>query len=255
MSADATPSLDRARGVPLWRQIEARLEESIAAGRYAEGTLPPAQQLAEEFGVNRHTVRQALQGLQERGLLRVGRGRSTTVRQAAIEYSLGERPRFSRNLAKQNLAGSFRVVEAAPVTAPPAAAKALGLRSGSKVERVVTVGFADDLPISAATHYFPARLAGIADALRRTGSVTRALALLGVPDYLRKWTRITAELPDTITAERLEMGEARPILLALALNVDGDGRAVQYSETAFCAERVQLVVGENGGRQPASGKR
>lgn len=250
-----TTALDRSRGVALWRQIEARIEAAIASGRYADGRLPTALELAAEFGVNRHTVRQALQGLQERGLLRMGRGRGATLRQTAIEYSLGERPRFSRNLARQNLSGRFRVVEAATVPAPPAAARALGVRAGSRVERVVTVGLADEVPISAATHYFAARLAGIGEALRRTGSITRALAQLGVADYLRKWTRITAELPDAALAERLEMGEARPILLAVALNVDGDGRPVQYSETAFCAERVQLMVGEEPGPQTASGKR
>lgn len=248
-------ALDRRQGVALWRQIEARLEEAIASGRYVDGRLPTALELAAEFGVNRHTVRQALRGLEERGLLRMGRGRGATLRQTAIEYSLGERPRFSRNLAKQNLAGRFRVVEAATVPAPPAVAKALGVRAGVRVERVATVGLADEVPISAAIHYFPARLAGIGEGLRRTGSITRALAQLGVADYLRKWTRITAELPDAALAERLEMGEARPVLLAVALNVDSDGRPVQYSETAFCAERVQLVVGEDGARQPASGKR
>jgi len=248
-------ALDRSRGVALWRQIEARIEQAIVVGRYADGRLPPAQQLAEEFGVNRHTVRQALLGLQERGLLHMARGRGAVLRQAAIQYSLGERPRFSRNLARQNLAGRFRVIDIATVPASPAAAKALGLRAGAMVERVVTVGLADEVPISAATHCFPARLAGVGEALRRSGSVTRALSQLGVADYVRKWTRITAELPEPEIAARLEMGEARPILLAIALNVDGEGRAVQYSETAFCAERVQLIVGEDGARQAESGKR
>ncbi|HEX8988215.1 MAG TPA: phosphonate metabolism transcriptional regulator PhnF [Rhodocyclaceae bacterium] len=245
-------ALDRSGGVALWRQIESRLEEAIAGGRYAAGRLPSAQQLADEFGVNRHTVRQALQGLQERGLVRLARGREASLRHAAIEYSLGERPRFSRNLAQQNLAGRFRVIAAGEAAAPPEAAKALGVRVGSTIERVETVGLADDVPISAAVHYFPARLAGIGEALRGTASVTRALARFGIDDYVRKWTRITAELPDTAIADRLEMGEARPILLAKALNVDAAGHPVQYSETAFCAERVQLVVGEN---QPASAKR
>src|SRR5712692_725200 len=80
--------LKRERGVALWRQIEARLGDLIAAGTYPEGRLPPEQELAEHFGVNRHTVRQALQGLKERGVLHTQQGRGSFVRQSTIEYAL-----------------------------------------------------------------------------------------------------------------------------------------------------------------------
>jgi GntR family phosphonate transport system transcriptional regulator len=242
--ANFTPTaLKSQRGTTLWRQIETALEQAIAAGEFAEGRLPSAETLAARFGVNRHTVRQALQGLRERGLLHTARGRGSFVRQAAIEYALGERPRFSANLARHNLVGRLRVLAVEAVTADAAIARALGLRAGAALERVETLGLADETPLSAATHYFPAaRLAGIGALLAKTGSVTRALARLGVTDYVRASSRITAQLPDALTAARLEMGESQPVLLVQAVNVDLDGRPIQYSETAFCGGRVQLTV-------------
>jgi GntR family phosphonate transport system transcriptional regulator len=238
----ATPLLAQ-RGTTLWRQIESALERAIAAGEFAEGRLPSAEALAARFGVNRHTVRQALQGLRERGLLHTARGRGSFVRQAAIEYALGERPRFSANLARHKLAGRFRVLAAETVAADAGIARALGLRAGAPLERVETLGLADGIPISAATHYFPTvRLAGIGALLAKTGSVTRALARLGVADYLRASSRITAQLPEAATAARLEMGESQPVLFVRAINVDLEGRPIQYSETAFCADRVQLTI-------------
>ena len=135
------------------------------------------------------------------------------------------------------------MLESEVVAASAEVAKALGLRTGTAVERVETIGLADDVPISVSTHSFPhAALGGIGELLRKNGSVTRALARLGVEDYLRASTRITAALPDALTVERLEIGATQPVLVVCSVNVDANGRPIQYSETAFCADRVQLVV-------------
>jgi GntR family transcriptional regulator, phosphonate transport system regulatory protein len=235
--------LKRQPGLALWRQIEARLEQLIATGTYAEGRLPAEHELAEHFEVNRHTVRQALLALKERGVLRTQQGRGSFVRQSTIEYTLGLRTRFSQNLAKHNVSGRLRVLGSEVIAASAEVAKALGLRVGVAVEQVETVGLADNVPISVSTHSFPhAALGGIGELLRKNGSITRALAKLGVEDYLRASTRITAELPDALTVERLEIGATQPVLRVCSVNVDADGRPIQYSETAFCADRVQLVV-------------
>jgi GntR family transcriptional regulator, phosphonate transport system regulatory protein len=231
----------------LWRQIESRLEEAMASGHYPQGRLPTEEALAAQFGVNRHTIRQALQGLKERGLLDTRQGRGSFVRQSAIDYALGTRTRFSENLARHNLSAQLQVLETGVRKAAIDVAKALGLRAGARVEWVVTVGLADGVPVSTSTHYFPAaRLKGIGAALQQTGSVTQAFARLGVADYLRSSTRITAGLPDALTAQRLETSAQQPVLRVVSVNVDAASKPLQYSETAFCAERVRLVVDNQG---------
>ena len=56
------------------------LRLAIAAGRLSVGErLPAARELAADIGVNFHTVRKAYQQLESEGLLRVERGRGTTV--------------------------------------------------------------------------------------------------------------------------------------------------------------------------------
>ena len=69
-SAEATPQ-------PRWEAIATALREDILLGRHAPGErLPNEQQLAERFGVNRHTLRQAVQALAREGHVH--------VRQAAV---------------------------------------------------------------------------------------------------------------------------------------------------------------------------
>ena len=58
------------------------------------------------------------------------------------------------------------------------------------------LGFADDRPVSLTSHFFPAaRLPGLLDALRAAPRITEALQAVGVSDYMRQLTRVTARLP------------------------------------------------------------
>jgi GntR family transcriptional regulator len=75
---------------PLYQQIAEVIAGRIADGTYARGRrIPPARELAEEFGVSRRTVADALALLQERGLLVGVRGRGTFV---APETPQGPQP-------------------------------------------------------------------------------------------------------------------------------------------------------------------
>lgn len=72
--------VDPNSGVPLGVQIARQVRLAIAAGRVAPGErLPSARDLAADLGVNFHTVRKAYRDLEAEGLLRVQRGRGTTV--------------------------------------------------------------------------------------------------------------------------------------------------------------------------------
>ena len=69
------------RGVALYLQIADQLRSRIDSGELAPGDqLPPEVELAEGFGVSRHTVRQALRHLRDRGYLASRQGKGSTVR-------------------------------------------------------------------------------------------------------------------------------------------------------------------------------
>ncbi|MFC7539728.1 GntR family transcriptional regulator [Siccirubricoccus deserti] len=71
----ANSALARGQGVALWRQIAGSLEAEIAAGGLAPGArLPTEAELTARFRVNRHTVRRAMEELENRGLVRVEQG-------------------------------------------------------------------------------------------------------------------------------------------------------------------------------------
>src|SRR5947209_10035992 len=73
--------IERANGVPLYRQICQGLREAILSGELAEGTrLPTERALARELNVNRTTVMNAYNELASEGLIEGHVGRGTLVR-------------------------------------------------------------------------------------------------------------------------------------------------------------------------------
>src|SRR5215475_8478514 len=90
-SSEGLPS-----GILLWRRIADELEQSIASGVFEPGSkLPGEIEIAERFGVNRHTVRRAIAALANRGLVRAERGSGTFIEQQRIPYPIKQRTRFS----------------------------------------------------------------------------------------------------------------------------------------------------------------
>lgn len=242
---DASPNtLSRGDGIALWRQIAATLRDEIGSRRIMPGArLPTEFQLAERFSVNRHTVRRAVAALEEAGLVRVEQGRGTFVRSAVIDYTVGKRTRFSENLRKQALSPGGRLVDAGVRKASEAEARGLGLRAGSTIVVLDLVGLADGLPISYATHCFPARrFDGLIAAYEASGSISAALGAFGVANYHRLTTRLVARLPEAREAQLLEMPRAQPLLVSEAINVDETGARIEYGVARFAGGRVQIVV-------------
>jgi GntR family phosphonate transport system transcriptional regulator len=241
-------NLARGEGVSLWRQIAQALEAEIADGSQPPGSrLPTEAALATRHAVNRHTVRRALESLAQRGLIRIEQGRGSFVAEDVVDYRLGSRTRFSELIRAQNREPEGRVLGIGEVPAELAVAEALKLRPGRPVLRVERLGLADGRPVVLGAHHFVLpRFAGLAGALGGHGSITRALAECGVPDYRRAWTRLTARPPTPEEAALLQQARARPVMVAEALTLDAEGRPIDFTLSRYAAGRVQIVI-EGGG--------
>ncbi|WNV82139.1 GntR family transcriptional regulator [Umezawaea sp. Da 62-37] len=74
----AARALDRAAPTPLWRQLQRELLARMGSGEFAD-QFPGEMALVEDYGVSRHTVRQALSRLREDGVVVAERGRQPRV--------------------------------------------------------------------------------------------------------------------------------------------------------------------------------
>ena len=80
MHASNLAALDRTSDVPLHQQLSRLLAGQIAGGQYRPGAaIPPERQLCSLYGVSITTVRQAVLGLAEKGMVERSVGRGTFV--------------------------------------------------------------------------------------------------------------------------------------------------------------------------------
>jgi len=235
---------------PLWRQIEQTLTAEIGEGRYPPGSrLPSEADLARRFGVNRHTVRRAQAAMQDAGLVMARRGAGVYVTGTQLSYRLGRRTRFTQNLAEIGRIGSRTILRLETLPAGAAEAAALGLAPGAMVHVLEDVGAADGVPIAYARSVLPAAaLPGFAAAMRRTGSITAALAAAGIADYRRRATRLRADRASGEMARHLRLPEGAPVLRTDSLNETPDGRAIEHGRTWFASDRVELVIDDESFR-------
>ena len=118
-------------------QVSEQLVDGILSGRHGIGsTLPPERQLAETFGVNRHVVREALQRLEQLGMIAITRASGAKVldvtREAGLEL-LATMAEYARDGA--DVARHWRAALEMRATIAADVARLCALRGDADVKR------------------------------------------------------------------------------------------------------------------------
>jgi len=154
-SAEVGP-LDRTSSVPLWAQLHDDLYRRLSRGEF-DLAFPGELELVAEYAVSRHTVREALRRLRERGLLDTMRGRGTQVRRN-IEQPLGTLYSLFREVEARGMVQASVVLTQALVTDTDAAAR-LGLAPDAELFHLERVRLADGEPLAYDRVWLPGPLA------------------------------------------------------------------------------------------------
>jgi GntR family phosphonate transport system transcriptional regulator len=205
--------------------------------------LPTEAAYAARFGVNRHTVRQALAAMADAGIVHARRGAGVFVTAKPADYPLGRRVRFHQAISASGRTPSRSVTRMETRVASLPERQALGLDEDAMVHVFEGVSLSDAQPIATFRSVFPAaRLPGLLEVLADEPSVTKALAACGVSDYIRVQTRLTARVADAVLALALQIKPGAPVLQSVAVNVDTAGVPVEFGTTWFAGDKVALTV-------------
>ena len=213
-----------------YAQIVEQIEHAIAEGRLAPGDrLPPERELAAEHGVSRMTVRQALQTLEARGLLRrtIGRSGGSFVARPKLERDLRTFSGLSEQLRRQGVTAGAHVISAAEVDGAIA---------------IVRVRLADGEPFALERSSFPAdRFRGLLE-LDLTGSLYDLLDEYFDAAPVRAVERIEPVLADAEEAEALGVPLAAPLMLVDRIAYDSGGLVVETARDVFRGDRTRIVA-------------
>lgn len=229
--------------LPLYLQIASEIRREIAESVYQIGDqLPTEAELSIRFGVNRHTLRRAIEILRNEGVVRIDRGRGTFVASAPISYPIGKRVRYNEALKAQGLKVSHQLIQATEILANSSLAKRLGIEVGQAVVLLERLSLADDHPISIANSYLPScRFPGLVEHFQTYHSLSKLLQQEYHCDHIRRSTRISARTVQPRDAKLLELPLNAPILLTESINIDQQGQVIEYGVTRFRGDRMELV--------------
>lgn len=231
------------QAMSMWRTIAHDLEGRIKTGVLSPGDkLPTEHDLSLQYTVNRHTVRRALAHLQARGLVESTQGRGSFVRRPTLEYRIQKRTRYSDNVrAHGNHRHETLAIDVRPADAR--VAEALGLRFGQPTIFLERLSLLNEQPTNIGRHWFSRdRLPHFPEMYAPRQSITAALRDSGIPDYIRVRTAVGARLPTPQESDLLNMPKHVPLLITHAINRDGCGQPLEFCESRFASDRVELLI-------------
>ena len=98
-------------GAPVYIQIHDEISEAIEAGRWIPGDKIPAErELAEQFGVSRMTLRQAVMMLVDEGVLERRVGSGTYVAERKVQEQLNGVTSFTEMMAAAGKVATSRTI-------------------------------------------------------------------------------------------------------------------------------------------------
>ena len=228
----------------IYYQIYESLKKDVANKIYKTGDkLPSENHLSKRFEVNRHTVRRALQILKNEGILFSKRGSGVIVQDTKFKYKIGKRVRFSQNITNENYIPKTKIIRSEIRKASKMEADNLKINSRDEILLIETTGKINNIPTILTKRTIPnKRFPSFLKIFQKELSVTHTLKLLGINDFVRSNTNIIAELADSIQANLLNCKINSPLLKTTYVNQDLNSIPIEYSQTWFVGERIQLTL-------------
>ncbi len=230
--------------VPLYNQIAESLLDQIESGKLVPGSrLPPERELSELLGVNRMTLRQALQVLEAQGLLIRRQGDGTYVADPKIERHAGRLYSFTRGMQQRGLKPGARVIrfEERPVEAYVAVH--LKLPVSAPVYDIHRLRLINEEPVLLERYMIPIRR--FPD-LARHDLVNRSMYEIMEKEYGVSLSQARQSLEPVVAlgyeADLLNVAMGAPLMLEKRLSYDMDYQPVEYGRDLYRGDRFRFVT-------------
>lgn len=203
--------------------------------------LPSERVLAEEFGVNRRTVRQALEVLTSRGQVEKVPGSGTFVSQPKLERGASEFFHFTERMTEQGYETGAKVMALERVVPSDKVAAELELLAGAEVVRFHRLRTIDGEPIVLETFSVPAVLVPEIEQfdLDRRSFYEILQSEYGIRMEFSRQSLEAVALSE-IEAQWLHAAPGAPGMLERRLSFDSQGRPVDSGTDLYRGDRVRF---------------
>lgn len=235
--------IDRNNSVPLYLQVKHWMLERMDSGDWQEGDLiKPERELAEDFGVHRLTVRQAITELVSEGRVVRTRGRGTFVSSPKIHQPLGQLTSFTEDMKRLGMTASSRVLKLEIREATAAEQSILSLAPQGLVFELHRLRLADGTPMALENAVLSYALCekltevSFAELQSLYGALKDKCGL----ELARAQQSIEALVPSQRLAHLLKMTEGAPVLKMTRRTFLASGQPVEWVSSFYRGDRYKF---------------
>ena len=227
---------------PLYLRVQERIRDAILSGRWRpQEALPGERDLAESFDVSRVTVRKAIGGLVEAGMLHQRQGSGTYVanKPARVEQALSRLTSFTEDMRLRGLEPSITVLRREISPPSPQEAMHLMLSPRERVSRLRRLRLAGGVPMAIELATLPQSL--LPDPESVGPSLYAALEALGARP-VRALQRLKADNLGPDDAALLGVSSGAAALAIERVSFLADGRPVEFTKSWYRGDAYDFVA-------------
>ncbi|MGS2716620.1 GntR family transcriptional regulator [Eionea flava] len=232
---------------PIYKQLVCLLEAMIAESYPAGCYLPSENELAMHFGVNRHTVRRAIDDLVTAGFVLRQQGKGCLVINQHIHYALSK-GRFTRTVDQLGHSTKTDIIKCESVKCHQKIAKSLGINTsdthGNRVYLIQTLRWVDGEPMTLISHFLNPHYVPDIEHCYKGGSLHDCIEK-NYQLFLRRTNAfISAVMPSNDDALFLKCALNQPLLRVKSFNsmTSSPEKIVEVSISLNRSDRFQITV-------------
>jgi DNA-binding GntR family transcriptional regulator len=219
--------LNRNGPIPLYFQVEQRIEKAIMDGHLSAGArLENEVALGERLNLSRPTIRRAIQDLVDKGLLVRRRGIGTQVVHGRVTRGVELTSLFD-DLNQGNQKPSTRVLSHTLDKANDTVADRLGVSVGSPVLHTKRVRIADGVPVAVLENWLPEQFTDISESELSDVGLYEIIRSRGVAIRVAK-QKIGARTSNAAEAALLDVDRGTALLTMERAAFDSSGKGIEF---------------------------
>lgn len=228
---------------PIYLQLREVVRNKIEEGEYLPGmAIPSENELAETYGINRLTVRNAIDALVGEGMLKRVQGKGVYVVGSKMERDLETLGGFTQTIREKAAQPSTHILVKAKRAAGEKYAKIFNIEPGGMLYYIKRIGHADGEPISLEEIFLPC---GIVPKLE--GIDLSVFSLYEVYDFygvnlVRAWQTLDIAELEPSDVRMLNMEPGRAVLLFTCISYDENDRVIEYSRSYTRGDKCNFTV-------------
>ncbi|GAA0292618.1 GntR family transcriptional regulator [Gracilibacillus halotolerans] len=235
--------IDKQSPIPIYHQLEEQIKKKIESGEYSPGdSIPSEREYAEELGISRMTVRQAITNLVNEQYLHRIKGKGTFIAEQKLEQKLTGLTSFTEDMLARGMTPSNKLIHFEIIPAKESLAKELDIREHSPIYEITRVRLAENVPMALEKTYISANL---------IKGLTEKIVQASLYQYIEEELDlkigkasqvIEASLANKEEIELLDIDKHSPILLMKRITHLEDGNPFEIVKSSYRADRYKFMI-------------